>query len=292
MSMRRAFTLIELMVVVGIMAMLGLAATNGYAALQRGMAERGAVAAVNALLKSAKERAKVDRVPTAVFFYNKMLREATDDQSAIVVGEAVAVRRSGRVSLVRRNMIYDEFADLEHTFDVDLIGNMENRPGMKLWRFDDAPMSRMQYSVVADAVCRGSASIMIDSIVHEVEEDAYIEPDISDEVDVQGGLYYMQAYGFYKKSGTSKFEPSGGWATGDGYGLEFATIQLPHNFVFGSGGVPSRMEDIIEAKAVYFRPTSSGDGTVDVYFCLPTGGGVPQPHHKAGTASSKDNAQS
>ena len=40
--MRRAFTLMELMVVVGIMAFLGVAATGGYNALQRGIAERGA----------------------------------------------------------------------------------------------------------------------------------------------------------------------------------------------------------------------------------------------------------
>ena len=36
---RRAFTRMELMVVVGIMAFLGLAATNGYNALRRGMAK-------------------------------------------------------------------------------------------------------------------------------------------------------------------------------------------------------------------------------------------------------------
>ena len=85
--MRRAFTLMELMVVVGIMAFLGLAATNGYNALQRGMAERGAVDAASAILKAAKERAQVDRVPTAVFCYNRMLREA--GASGFLIGETL-----------------------------------------------------------------------------------------------------------------------------------------------------------------------------------------------------------
>ena len=71
---KRGFTLVELMLVVGIMAFLGVAATSGYNALQRGMAERGATAVASGILKAAKERALVDRVPTMVFCYNRMVR--------------------------------------------------------------------------------------------------------------------------------------------------------------------------------------------------------------------------
>ena len=153
--MRRGFTLMELMVVVGIMAFLGVAATNGYNALQRGMAERGAVDAASALLKAAKERAMVDRVPTAVFCYNRMLREASDDANAVVVGEAVAIRRAGRISRVQGSYLYDEFGDLDRSYDRLQSGqqsDLQGRKGMRLWRFDDRRMNQMQYSVVADAV--------------------------------------------------------------------------------------------------------------------------------------------
>ena len=74
--MKRAFTLLELLTVVSIMALLGVASSSGYQAMVRGMRERGAVAGASAVLRGAKERACVDRVPTAVFCYNRMLREA------------------------------------------------------------------------------------------------------------------------------------------------------------------------------------------------------------------------
>ena len=80
--MKKAFTLLELLVVVAIMAMLGVASSGGYNALVRGMKERGAVASASALLRSAKERALIDRVPTVVFCYNRMLREAGGTEDA------------------------------------------------------------------------------------------------------------------------------------------------------------------------------------------------------------------
>lgn len=282
--MKRGFTLIELMTVVGIMAMLGVAATSGYAALQRGMAERGAVAAVNALLRSAKERAKVDRVPTAVFFYNRLLREADADNNAVVVGEAVAVRRAGRISYVRSNMLYDEFTDLSHMFDVDAVGNLESRPTMRLWRFDDAPMTRMQYSLVADAVCQDNEILAVS--VQSVMENYCIAGNLHQPQSAPTN-HEIRAYGFRKRSGSNSHEPPS-WKVGNGYGFEFATIQLPHNFIFGNSGVPTTVDDVRDIKAVTFDPVTGSDQTVDVYFCLPNSGGVPAPHHRAGTATSDE----
>lgn len=305
--MRRAFTLIELMVVVGIMAFLGVAATGGYNALQRGMAERGATAVATTLLQAAKERAMVDRVPTAVFCYNRLLREATDDENAVVVGEAVAVRRAGRVSWAQGNYIVDEFADLCNSYDVESDeSKLQQRRGMKLWRFDDRKMNDMRYSVVADAVMLldingitynawasgGSANNgaaptgggMGANIGANTEDDDFTKTteDLA-----------IRAYAFYNLNNSS-CEPSA-WRIGDGYGFEFLTVQLPHGFVFGSGSIPSKVGDVSFVKAIYFDVVQSStigqntsDESVDVYFCRPDSGGKPNPDHRAGTASSKE----
>lgn len=271
--MKRGFTLIELLVVVGLMAMLGVAATGGYAALQRGMAERGAVSAVNTLLKAAKERAMVDRVPTVVFCYNRMIREADDDNNEIIVGEAVAVRRAGRISFVRGSKLYDEFADLGKTYDSSAVENeVADSGGMKLWRFDDVKPSEMQYSIVSDVVLRDD-NMKVESFA------------------ASGSNYLMSVYAFLKKSGSNKFDP-GNWCAGNGYGFEFATIQLPHNFIFQQK-LPANLKDVQSAGVFYFDPLdSSSDEQVEIWYCRPNASGKQQPDHAAGKATSKAGVKS
>ena len=132
--MKRGFTLIELMTVVGIMAFLGTAATGGYNALQRGMAERAATDIATKMLAAAKERAIIDRVPTVVYCYNRLLREAdSGDANAVVVGEMVAIRRAGRITRVRGQYLYDEFGDLDRSFEpIEEAGKLQDRKGLRL----------------------------------------------------------------------------------------------------------------------------------------------------------------
>lgn len=304
--MRRAFTLIELMVVVGIMSFLGVAAVGGYNALQRGMAERGATAVATSLLQAAKERAMIDRSPTVVYCYNRLVRAASvsDDENAVVVGEAVAVRRAGRVTWAQGTLIADEFADLANSYDV-LTDESEaaDRRGMKLWRFDGGRISDMRYSVVADAVVMlDVAGTTYRGWANDADESSQTASGqtISGPADTQDfkqnfsgatgeGELHIRAYAFVNKN-TSSFEPSG-WTVGDGYGFEFANVQLPHGFTFGGGNVPTQVGAVSFVKALYFDPDSPGsDESVDVYFCRPDSGGNPKPDHKAGTATSKEDA--
>ena len=297
--MRRAFTLMELMVVVGIMAFLGVAATNGYNALQRGMAERGAVDAASALLKAAKERAMVDRVPTAVFCYNRMLREASEDENAVIVGEAVAIRRYGRITCVQGRYLYDEFGDLDRSYDRQTEkSKLENGKGMRLWRFDDTDEVQMQYSVVADAVYDNDdigaaysftswgdrlsegegAQLSSDASVQELQKELLVNK-----------MPKIRACAFYNLNMSDR-EPT--WQVGSGYGFEFQTIRLPEGFLFGSK-VPARVGSIVIADTFTFNPANfSANKSIDIWACRTDASGVLRAHHKAGTASSSgDNAK-
>ena len=277
---KRGFTLVELMLVVGIMAFLGVAATSGYNALQRGMAERGATAVASGILKAAKERALVDRVPTMVFCYNRMVRAATDTEGAVIVGEAVAVRRAGRLTYVSGKYLADEFADLGTSYDVeDDEGKLGERRGMRLWQFDDTEANAMKYSIVADAVCPRNIPF-------------YSFAGWGDQIDGAGqsvsnlaqSVAY-NAYAFYDK-GTSDYAPNA-WKAGSGYGFEFQTVQLPRGFVFGST-VPSQEGRVSFAGAFYFSPDSPGSNkSVDIYRCQTgAGGGVSVSGSAVGHASS------
>lgn len=275
--MKRGFTLIELLVVVGIMAFLGVAATGGYSALQRGMAERSAVSAAATFMKAAKERAMVDRQPTAVFFYNRMIREATDDENAVVVGEAVAIRRAGRVTLAKNQYIGDEFMDVVGSYDIVDNSDVTKRKGMRLWRFDDRPMTQMKYSIVTDAVTPYRYA-NLRTFGGWAEGEA-------------GGNSNMTHYVYcFYDLGSSSHAPSA-WKVGNGYGFEFARLQLPKNFIFGSS-VPAQLGKDVEIKGVYFDPASIDEQTVEIQFCMPDASGNPKAHHKAGTASSKEKGQS
>ena len=117
--MKKAFTLLELLVVMGIVGLLGTVSVGGYHAMQRGMEERGVMQNVNAFVRAAYHRAQIDRQPTAVYFWNETVRSRTMDEHEIVVGKAVAVRRFGRFSRVSGSVLIDEFADLDLTYETD-----------------------------------------------------------------------------------------------------------------------------------------------------------------------------
>ena len=291
--MRRAFTLLELMVVVGIMAFLGLASANGYNALKRGMAERGAVDAVSAFLRTAKERALVDRVPTAVFFWNRCVREATADDNAIVVGEAVAVRRAGRITYIDSGgkYLYDEYGDLDRSFDTG--EELEKRKGFRLWRMsDNGNVSDMEYSIVSDGVFANDGKELVhltgvSSVMSDGLEDWEKKILYGDGADEDGTI--IPACAFCKLDGGT----FSGWKVGTAYGLEFLRITLPNGFLFGDT-VPTSVGDVKKVSPASFNPNSSSgsvnDETVHISY-YPTGAdGNPDTAHRrdVGVASSKE----
>jgi prepilin-type N-terminal cleavage/methylation domain-containing protein len=99
---KRAFTLVELLVVVGIMATMATMSIGGYFAIARGMADRGAISTATSVISLAQERARMDLVPTAVYFYNEAIQfeDRNKGTEFVAAGVAIAVRRSGRISRI------------------------------------------------------------------------------------------------------------------------------------------------------------------------------------------------
>lgn len=233
---------------IGIMALLGTASVGGYRQMQRGMEERGVIQNVNQFIRSAYQRAQIDRVPVQVYFWNETLREESDTDTLIVVGRAVAVRRAGRLSRVQGDFLYDEFGDFEHDEDEDeeassQSGATQEGNGMYLYCMDNAGRGgQFQRSVVAQKPKKPSGQVepLLDGTSFGKDMEAYAY------VVMPGGRGECQ------------------WATGSSYGFEFAEIQLPHNFIFGTA-YSSRINNPVEEVTVLSFKVSgnSGSGSTD-----------------------------
>ena len=249
MTSRRAFTLVELLVVVGIMGLLGTISVGGYRAMRRGMEEKGTMQNVNTFIRAAYQRAQIDRLPTAVFFWNETLRAATADDNEVVVGKAVAVRRSGRISTAQGQLLCDEFGDLEKSYPTDSDGGSASSENtLYLYPMDNFSQleasPKLRRSIVEGRV-----------YLHETTPD-YPSGLTGKELD-SGKL---SSYAF-KLSSADNGEVQ--WTPGMAYGFEFANIELPHGYIFGSSYPSSHSDPITEAGAmVFYVGENSGNGLV------------------------------
>ena len=268
--MRRAFTLIELLVVVGIMGLLGTASVGGYRAMQRGMEERGVMQNVDSLVKAAFERAQIDRQPTAIYFWNEMLRAETEDENAIIVGKAVAVRRQGRISRVAGGVLFDEFADLDRTYPK---ASSAEEGGDGAGDAGDNTMHLYCLDNIGGGQLRLLRSVVSQRVESEKPPESYLG---GVPTDTDAGV--MELWGF-------KVEDANGvtWKAGMAYGIEFAEITLPDNYVFGNN-LPTSVENpTTDAGTIVCRVgrnTGNGiqgspvDGSISVYARRPGEGGA------------------
>ena len=121
-SGRAAFTLVELMVVIGLMAMLGTVSVTGYFAAVRGMTDRAAVQDTISIIRQAMQVCLIDQTPTAVLFYNRQTQTENADSPGEAVassaGTAIAIKMAGRISYLSGDIIVDEFADWNQSYPV------------------------------------------------------------------------------------------------------------------------------------------------------------------------------
>ena len=237
--MKKAFTLVELLVVVGIMGLLGTVSVGGYRAMQRGMADKGVMENVNSFVRAAYQRAQIDRQPTAIYFWNETIREATEYETEIVVGKAVAIRRYGRVSQVQGKFIYDEFADLNLTYQTDDDGGgSSDENTMYLYPIDSLSeiesSSQLKRSTVSGKVFKRNMTPL------------YLSTENGTLVGASGSGE-IETYAF------QIVDPGGvAWKAGMAYGFEFARIELPHNYIFGSAYSSSSKDPVREAGTMVF----------------------------------------
>lgn len=263
-TIKRGFTLVELLVVMGLMGALATISTSGYYAVVRGMEERGAVSAATGIIRAAQQRARIDRVPTAIYFYNELVSPETADDYATAQGVAVAVRMGGRISWVSGNRLYDEFSDLGEIYGISNPTNpkddsrVNSGSGMRLYKMAALGASRLDYSLVGSQVVLGGS--------YEAHFIEWADNDKDRE---------LPMYAFVKLnsgSGTTA------WKVGDAYALEFSTIRLPVGYVFGDE-TPTASDPIKPVKVQTFDPDMMGDTlqvTVDVYSTRPGAGGAPE----------------
>ena len=265
----RGFTLVELLVVIGIMGLLGTVSVGGYRAMQRGMAERGVMESVNSFVRAAYQRAQIDRQPTAIYFWNETLRGAnSDDFTEIVVGRAVAIRRYGRLSDVDGSLLYDEFADLDLSYTNDDnadagdggvgangegSGDDENNT-MYLYPIDDL-------QEITDT-SRLKRSIVYQKVYGKKITPPYLSGDangILQNEGADGGTFTRYAFKL-----ASKDDNSVNWRQGSAYGLEFAQMELPHGYIFGSGYSKNAESPVeVQGTLVFNIGRNTGNGVSD-----------------------------
>ncbi len=251
---KRAFTLVELLVVVGIMATMATISIGGYFAIARGMADRGAISTATSLISLAQERARIDLVPTVIYFYNEVIQteNRSKGQEFIAAGVAVAVRRSGRITRITGNLLGDEFADLDVTYGVADDSAPSKGDTFRLYRFNT---EKMEYSSVYSEV--GEDLVDNESYLVEKPVDRNFEKANGDNEDPGKLIVYS-----FRRSG----DGNANWKVGDAYGYEFARIRLPDNYIFGSpSDKPSGNESMkMVGRVIECTPESNGSSLPSV----------------------------
>lgn len=273
--MKRGFTLIELLVVMGIMGLLGAVSVGGYRAMQRGMDERGVMQSVNSFVRSSYQRAQIDRQPVAVYFWNETIRGASDDENEIVIGRAVAIRRYGRFSAVRGNVLVDEFADLDLTYQTqaesDDGGSSPKASSMFVY-----PMERLGDIKSSSSLKR---TLVEGKVRASPESVRFLSKDSSQDLVGEEDKMTIPGYGFV-------VQEAGGvsWKAGMAYGMEFLQLELPHNYIFGSQHSKTLSNPFVGAGTIVFNVgvgngngliTGGSDGrnTIEIYSLRPVGSG-------------------
>lgn len=252
--MKKAFTLLELLIVVGIMSMLGTISVNGYRAVVRGMEERSAISSASAFLRAARQRAQIDNKPICIFWWNEILREETDDEPPVIVGKAVAVQQTGRFTGVEGDNLFDEFSDLNLGYIV-----ATNEPDEKVtMRIYNLSAPGCEYAIVSSEV-----------VEDEFEESpgCYMKSSVKERAFESSTSSAIRSYAFKKISGSN-------FKAGDAYGFEFASITLPKGYLFGKD-YPTSMASPIEGEDGRMYSTTKSTGfEIPIYSLRPKKGKI------------------
>ncbi len=256
---KRGFTLVELIVVVGLMGLLATISIGGYFAASRGMAARGVVQNTASLIRQAMQTCLIDQVPTAVLFLNR--RTNTKAEGGEAYGTAIAVKMVGRISHVANGGCYtsqgdslsvgggalliDEFADWNQSYSVDASDKSEQR-SIRLYRMfsGDYGMASLEggFNKCSSLMCAwvgykafdtdymiASGSTIEDWCKNNDKE--YQGNQNFSGIGYQNGNNYRWGLPFHPKNNGLN---ASDWKIGDAYGIEIASLELPKNYIYGS----------------------------------------------------------
>lgn len=262
---RAAFTLVELLVVIGIMAVLATISVAGYSAASRGMADRGVIQTTVSILRIAQQTCGIDRVPTKVLFFNQRLSDGTDEGSTTrYQGTAIAIKQAGRITVNPsqvNGLLVDEFADWNQSYPLSNSGGAGTSQGMRFFRMkaDDESQGLEDCSVLVQP------SVMHRELTeYMIQSDTEMNTWCRTHKRTAGDNRPNDAPSSYVSIGNNEvcgFEinsrGSGGslsWKVGDPYGVEIARIDLPKGYIFGSKEPKDDKLVSASIKEVHFDP--------------------------------------
>ena len=265
MTMKKGFTLVELLAVIGLMGLMGAIAIGGYSAVVRGMSDRAALDAAKGIIDAARQRANLDRKKTYVYLFDEVVKVDSEMSAGIVNGVAIAVRPVGRVSAVVGDLICDEFGDLANTYaslsaeEGSSDSEMEaSASTMKLYS-----IPQKDFALVKEGVFK--TSVQVNRTLETPDGDSdETSTGVSGEDWVNRSFYY---YGFKRVGGGATF------SAGDEYGQEFAVARLPPGYTFSSSVQMSGASNLGQqgGRIIELNPTDNASPGVTVYRRRPDG---------------------
>ena len=266
-NLHHGFTLIELLVTMGLMAMLATVSIAGYYSAVRGMTERGVRQDVISFVRLAQQRALVEQTPTSIYLMNRMFRTEDEDMGEAAYVAGIAVRMAGRISCISKSgdngggiYLIDEYADLDKTYPTNAVGKSiqgKGRTGMRIYRMGaNIRSAKAGYSVVHDRVIRAKLDTNLEDLLVSEGKDAagtfqFDSSSVNDAIRTAWGFQVNNKIDNDARGGADN-----DWRVGDPYGVEIATLQLPHGYVFGTvSDVPREIgvtKDV--GKPMFFDP--------------------------------------
>ena len=259
---RAAFTLIELLVVIGLMAVLATVSVAGYSAASRGMADRGVIQSTVSALRVAQQACQIDRVPTRVMFFNRLLTEKSKFQEGEYTechGTIIGIKQAGRITISYQGLLIDEFADWHQSYS-RLSGGDSSSVSMRFYRMmkDKDPKQTVKNISDCSSLVKPSVDVL-ELKDYMIEAGTTIEQwctrhkrtGFDNEDDENGN---NAVWGMKTENGGL---PASAWNIGDAYGVEIVRIDLPKGYIFGKK--PPEEKELELAADTYFLPDDKLD---------------------------------
>jgi len=262
---KKAFTLLELLTVIAIMAMMSTLSLGAYRGIVRGMEDRGVIATATLIVSAAQNRARSDHAITAVHFYNVLTQEGDDTPGKqvdyMVHGEAVAVRGVGRFTRVLGNYLADECNDLEQEFEVKdstdpTVRNPDAKTSGRYATGFAQKMRLFKLTTLDDAKGGGKklpcSKVLMAAVVGpdlDPVEDFHFEQPTQPDGKTPIRQIPNVCFKVVDDNGIQ-------WRAGDVYAFPFKETVMPNGYVFGTkNDLPTSAKDPVRfVKSIVFDP--------------------------------------